>query len=71
MSGSRLTFRIRVVDHLSPTVRRLRWALWWLRVRVWISHAWDTLLLLLAIGCCVIGVVELLRRIIEARSCCP
>jgi hypothetical protein len=37
----------------------------------WLSRAWDTLRLLLAIGCCVIGVWELLRRIIEARSCCP
>jgi hypothetical protein len=71
MSDSRLTFRIRVVDHLSPAVRRARWSLWRLRVRLWLSSAWDTLLLLLAVGCCVIGVWELLRRIIEARSCCP
>jgi hypothetical protein len=56
-------FTLRVIDNLSPELCRMRWALWWLWVRVCLVRAWDVCMLLLIIACLAVGVAELLRRI--------
>jgi hypothetical protein len=61
---------LRCVNHLSPEFRRVIRALWWLRVRLWLSRAWDTLLLLAAIGCMAIAAGELIRRFLAMEGWC-